>query len=1075
MASQEEIVKKYKSQRLDKLLELQSVICGRFSDQVRTLSRSEDGTSPISTIVTYPELVSGEQTKDLYSKPNTYSNFTYNGEVSFEFFRKLKDRYLKTSTETVGLMTVTANVTSDKDGKIRVSVFENSSYFMVKKDREKSPPSLPYIGEEGFYAEEKNIIITASNYNEAKEKLSSMQYPVGLLTGNKNDRFRKHLREINKKLESDEKDIPIQSYIVFIFPNIELPDGTTDGAVNQSLNYFDVLNPKPEGYGGGEESQTTGAATGSAATGSATTGSAATGSAAPTGSATPTGSTTPTGSAAPGGSSATQTSGSRKYLSIEAIKDDDPPISRERTLPGGTGSKKLISVKPIQDDEDLLINRTYRLLTDPSGSTSIRSQSQAISSTAQANTAASGRVTSPNSNNTNKNVQQNERKAAAAKTNQQNRQERADAAKPVDPKQKSTGTTVSGVTKDGLTEAVAAKKQPIPEDKKPKEVNGIVNSKTPDFYSWVNTADARNTKGGFIYYRGPNNGFQNFLIARPSVMTWGWQEPKKDKKGNIIEPGKSIQVYNLQPGVTYSSLVPSPNVGTVSPTTFGVRFGFGNEQKAFSGYTPESPMDLCLLLNPENVGGFNKNIPYTFGEGSETHWMIINGANIEYKGSGGAGTYVSRENEPFNYQGNWSNEPWWCGYSAMFHLYNNGGFYSSDEESFALVGTSRVNDNPGGWYYKYPLNGGTDIFGVKALSPAQLTQEKIDKNNATIETNDNKIKDLVNGTKKRTGKTTYEKEVQTYKTDIENLEKRIKENKDKLPTLDSNLSDLSKKIEEIDNAIKVLDDKAKTLPRRKLVDQVDIDEKKRLDGLKKSNKSEKDKLEKEKKSTNTSIKNDQDSVNSKKTKLSKSETNLNGRNKEISSLESQNDSLKKENGSLEETRKQQAAKDPGPKIIKSNDGKIKEFVDTNGKVARFKFGVHYTTEGLTDIGKALWEEIKFWPGAYSCTPGHIECVLHIDNKGYCYNIGGNSGIAGGGGLNLSNGSHVGFKKVHMSTMSDEFVNIVRRGDKKPYTNGLGISVKKTKLYQEYVDRVNKKDVKISCVAYNQVLRHIVEL
>jgi hypothetical protein len=154
-------------------------------------------------------------------------------------------------------------------------------------------------------------------------------------------------------------------------------------------------------------------------------------------------------------------------------------------------------------------------------------------------------------------------------------------------------------------------------------------------------------------------------------------------------------------------------------------------------------------------------------------------------------------------------------------------------------------------------------------------------------------------------------------------------------------------------------------------------------------------------------------------------------------------------------------------------------------VALFQLGIHWNSNGLTSLGKQLWDKIKNWPGAFivrrkesptslQSAGGHVETLLHITQNGELYTIGGNTGLADANG----NGSHYGFKRyqgIYEFCGKGEYgyFYVHRRGDKNPYTNGIGISVKQTKMYKKFSSEI-KTDMELDTSAYN-ILINIMEV
>jgi hypothetical protein len=171
--------------------------------------------------------------------------------------------------------------------------------------------------------------------------------------------------------------------------------------------------------------------------------------------------------------------------------------------------------------------------------------------------------------------------------------------------------------------------------------------------------------------------------------------------------------------------------------------------------------------------------------------------------------------------------------------------------------------------------------------------------------------------------------------------------------------------------------------------------------------------------------------------------------------------------------------------VNRNTSSFKEYNEEN-TVALFEPGIHFAADGtLTAKGKELWDKIKNWPGAYAVRDGHVEVLLHFKQSGKFYTIGGNTGIsstlnsrsnpAADAGEKDRNGYQLGFKCAGTAGgwAGGGKLYLVKRGSSKPYTNGIGISVKRTKSYDEYAKKVkDKSDKTITGEAYN-ILKDIV--
>jgi len=145
-------------------------------------------------------------------------------------------------------------------------------------------------------------------------------------------------------------------------------------------------------------------------------------------------------------------------------------------------------------------------------------------------------------------------------------------------------------------------------------------------------------------------------------------------------------------------------------------------------------------------------------------------------------------------------------------------------------------------------------------------------------------------------------------------------------------------------------------------------------------------------------------------------------------------------------------------------------IDTNGQCVLLTRGRHFSSSGLTPHGLKIIRMIKDWPGAVVVRRpiGHIEVLLHITELGAFYTIGGNTGLRDANG----NGSEHGVKKYpsidSFCGKSDNFY-IYKRGMLNPYTNGIGVSVKRTATFDEYESRVQSKDKEVKSSSYNVLI------
>jgi hypothetical protein len=610
----------------------------------------------------------------------------------------------------------------------------------------------------------------------------------------------------------------------------------------------------------------------------------------------------------------------KKYLSIEAIKKDDPVVKPTPPV------SKIISVRRIEDSE---VEDYY---------------SRNELSTIKTETVSNKQGSLPDKPLGDKNpiVVSNEKKEKDKRTETQRLAEEADSLAKETPKEKSS-TSVSGPN-PGLKDGRAVQKdelsKPVPADKIPEKLEDKYNTEIDEFKSWVKKNPVK-TGDTFIWNRVPTE------LPYPP---------------------------NKQPDLSKD---------LTSPDRYKSLFDWGTSiKKFFSGYENKikSPVDIALLCNTDTVGGFNKNAPYIFDEGSEIHLLFIRNGGYRTENEKGVigkaiATKASKK-DPVKLDANWAQNPYWCGLTVDFMLYNNT-IYQSDETSLPIVGTGKIFE----YFDNSPLNpdGGTESKKKKTL---ETINSEISSRKKTISSIESKLsrKGGLYDTKNRQLKELTE--LQADNLVQPSSRGRVSENS-KLKTL-----------ENTERIIKTNEDAKSTL------------------------------------------------------------------NNEILELETKRETIK-------------------------NTPNSKYNVD--GTVAKFEKGVHFTNTdgGLTREGLELWDKIKDWPGAYivrrGAEGGHTELLLHFGKNGKLFVIFGNSGYGNNG---PRNGTTLGFKSYDtIGNFGGNTIFIVKRGAKNPYTNGIGVSLKKTELYQEYTQRLKDGDKKLGIKKSGQgkydntfnLLREIMEI
>lgn len=144
--------------------------------------------------------------------------------------------------------------------------------------------------------------------------------------------------------------------------------------------------------------------------------------------------------------------------------------------------------------------------------------------------------------------------------------------------------------------------------------------------------------------------------------------------------------------------------GTTPKNTYGLVYRYKNLfdwgrdlGRIFSGYSITSPVDVALLLNSGAIGRFNKNIPYMFEEGSETHLAITHASNVIREDEGGVGDFNANARDYLD--ANWAANPHWCGICTDFMLYTNGK-YKADSALVPITATGTITT----LYNQSPVN-----------------------------------------------------------------------------------------------------------------------------------------------------------------------------------------------------------------------------------------------------------------------------------------------------------------------------------------------------------------------------------
>lgn len=635
MATQEEIIQQYQEDRNRKLLQLQNTLSSRVAQSAKENAAIIDDVSIISTISVADDFMEKERI------------LSYQNGKDSKFPVDLRNKFVtknSTPSEPFVYLSIFPTVLSLSEDSVNVTIsqvlfFRNAGGTDENIENVRSSPKK----------------IEIDSFGDLNKEFSSYSFPfeINFITG----RYKKYLDVANDKLKSIGVNTTLESFPILVYSQILIPDGT-------QTSRFSKVFPKPEGYVVGPSVPSAPSAPDVPTVPDSTI----TGTIPTSIPSTPNVPSVPTG----------VTEKPDKYLSIEAVKDDDPVIETS-----STGSN-VISLRFIDDNE---VNDYY---------------SSSELNTIKTKTAESKQNQPPVNPIGDKNpiVVKNEKKNVETKTAAQKRGEDSDSIIKEKPKQKSSTSPSKG--NPNLSDGKEADRDEKTESGNKNEPPPITKNEKPlakTFLEW-HKSEGRDPSG--IIYRG-----------------------KADKKYT-----GSLDNVNITDGLVESR--------------YKNLFDFGsNLKKLFGDLEFNSPIDVALALNGIQVGLFNKQIPYTFVEGSEVQSALIPRTAIVRKESGGLGTV--------NNNANWGNEPFWCGYFTNFVLFNNGR-YKSDGSLSDIAATNSVYKD-GGYYDNNPFN--------------SKVSETVNSEIKTIQTNINGLKNQKKSyendlSKKKKKEEITRKSLQTY-------------------------------------------------------------------------------------------------------------------------------------------------------------------------------------------------------------------------------------------------------------------------------------------------------------------------
>lgn len=583
MATQEEIIQQYQEDRNRKLLQLQTTLSSRIAQTAKQSAAIVNGVSIISTTTVSDDIFGKDRILNYQNGKDT----KFSNDLRNEFVAKNS-----TPSEPFVYLTIFPLISYLSENSFNVTISQVLYFRDTGTDENiENARSAPKK-------------IETESFGDLNKELSAYSFPLELIWVS--DRYKKYLDVINTKLKSSGLNTIFESFPVLVYSQILIPDGT-------QTNQFSTVFPKPDGY----ILTPTLPSTPNISDASGTLPSVP-------GVELPSTPSLPNAQQIPSNVPPLETVD--KYLSIEAIKDDDPIVETE-----ASGSD-VISLRFIDDKE---INDYY-------------SSNQLRGVTTKTAEVKQNQPPIKPSGDKNSTVVKNESKNTKTKTDAQKRLEDSDSIQKEKPKKKSSTSPSGG--NPNLSDGKEADKD---------EKTDVINKKQPDAITKNEKVIAKT----FLEWHKSDGRDPNGIIYRGNI----------DKRYN-----GTVDSVNITEGLVESR--------------YKNLFDFGtNLNKLFGNLKFESPIDVGLALNGIQVGLFNKNIPYTFVEGSEVQSALIPKDTVVREKEGGIGTV--------NNNANWGNEPYWCGYFTNFVLFNNGR-YKSDASLKNIAGTSSVKT----YYDASPFN-----------------------------------------------------------------------------------------------------------------------------------------------------------------------------------------------------------------------------------------------------------------------------------------------------------------------------------------------------------------------------------
>ena len=685
MATKEEVIEKYKTTYKERLLQLHTVLSGRMSEEIRKKSFSEKSnqTGIITNVYTSTNFFTKEEIWKRRSFPSTGDIIGISGFITGDITEKIISELNKTTEpysyiEFVIGVFQTGGRTTDQTGTAQFEFYIESESVYLKlpgKEPEKIFSVLNHAG---------NQPVPAKSFSDLSTQLSSVQYPITALQSH--EKFKKYLDLVNEKLKQQNL-LPISQLIGLVGASVQAFNGLITGKFSSVLPEPEGWEPsyvlptpsvpQPPGLSGTSGVSGTLGTTGLSGTSGISGGVGTTG--------------------ISGASSTSSVEDNRKYTSVEAVKDDRVEKQNQGTSGQSGGYKKLALGNEWFTDgsknkyAENSINfaklnalrklRSQRLEDEAKKSSTEKYKTLALKSGSSGVSGRKETATEPESQVTTVNQNGNTEVPASQRGTEM-------------PSPPTTGTN-NFVAQNQKTEL--------------EKQNTIVQRINELVQTLVDPTSIQKEKAKLKATPSPLKSNSGLPDGKTAEVEKNTRENNPDAKSTPSKPAPELKTFaewtklpenkDTSNGVYYRS----KEVGTgeitkgIEPQRYKNLFNYGSDVEKMFAETPkpESPYDVALLLNPCQAGIVNKNIPYTFMEGCETHATITRAGystdSIDRKPEGGIGNAGDN---------NWGYEPFWCGIWVNYCLQKNTNGYEADKDFQNIAGCTSAIE----MYKRNPVN-----------------------------------------------------------------------------------------------------------------------------------------------------------------------------------------------------------------------------------------------------------------------------------------------------------------------------------------------------------------------------------